>query len=196
MLDSGNKPIIPKDKDHKMLAMQTTDYADVFQETIKYTGNQVGDGTWFGFLVVSFIIGMWFMSGMPGFPNVSHKAHMAVVWTGCALVVGFGGAGTVMGIMNLVTLVAETNKLEDVQTRMEENVAKKYDAKLEVALTDIPAAEDRDKPNDYTLVFNSEDKEKRVIQRYEISFDHATSEPFISELEAPTADELEVSAKK
>jgi hypothetical protein len=176
--------------------MQTTDYADVFQETIKYAGNHIGDGTWFGFLVVSFIIGMWFMSGMPGFPDVSHKAHMAVVWIGLSLSAIFGVVGAVMGIMNLVTLVAETNKLEDVQTRMEENVAKKYDAKLEVALTDIPAAEDRDKPNDYTLVFNGEDKEKRVIQRYEIRFDRATSEPFISELDAPTADELEVSAKK
>lgn len=178
-----------------MLAMQTTDYADVFQETIKYTGSQFEDGLWLVFIGAAFIIGLWFMSGMLGFPNVSHKAHMAVVWTGCALVVGLGGTGAVMGIMNLVTLVAETNKLEDVQTRMEENVAKKYDAKLEVALTDIPVAEDRDKPNDYTLVFNGEDKEKRVIQRYEIRFDRATSEPFISELEAPTADELEIAAK-
>lgn len=179
-----------------MLAMQTTDYADVFHQTMKYTGTQFEDGLWLVFIGAAFIIGLWFMSGMPGFPNVSHKAHMAVVWTGCALVVGLGGTGTVMGIMNMVSLVSETNKLEDVRTRMEENVAKKYDALLQVALTEVPSAEDRDKPNDYTLVFNDENKEKQLIQRYEIRFDRETSEPFISELDAPTADELEEAAKK
>jgi hypothetical protein len=48
-----------------MLATQT-EYLDVFEETIRYTGAMPGGGTWLAFLFGSLMIGMWFLSGMPG----------------------------------------------------------------------------------------------------------------------------------
>lgn len=181
-----------------MPAMNTADYQNVFEETINYTtGTLYGDATWFAFIGVAILIGMWFLSGMPGWGllKVSTKAHNIFVWSGLSVASGLAVIGAIMGIVTTVEGVNEVNKLRDVQTSMEENVAKKYDATLAVSLGDIPLAEDRDKPNGYTLVFNDEDQEKRVIQRYEIRFDRETSEPFISELQAPTANQLEAAAK-
>lgn len=182
-----------------MLAMNTTEYVDVFQETIKYTGAMPGGGTWLALIFGALTIGMWFLSGMPGWgpvsDRISNKAHNIFCICGVTVVAVLAVIGAVMGIMNTVEASNEMNKLRSVQSSMEENVAKKYDVTLQVSLGEIPAAGERDKPNDYTLVFNDEDKEKRVIQRYEIRFDRATSEPFLSEVEAPTANELEVAAK-
>lgn len=179
--------------------MNVTDYQDVFEETVKYTGAMPGGGTWLVFIFGSLMIGMWFLSGMPGWgpvaDRISNKVHNIFCICGVTVVAVLGVIGAVMGIMNIVEASNEMNKLREVQTSMEENVAKKYDATLAVSLGDIPPAEDRDKPNDYTLVFNDEDKDKRVIQRYEIRFDRETSEPFISELQAPTANQLEAAAK-
>lgn len=128
--------------------------------------------------------------------KVSTKAHNIFVWFSMSVASVLAVIGAIMGIVTTVGGFNEVDKLQEVQTRMEENVAKKYDTTLEVSLGEIPLAEDRDEPNDYTLVFNDENKEKQLIQRYEIRFDRETSEPFISELNTPTAAELEAEAKK
>lgn len=177
-----------------MLPLSATDYADVFIETNYESLNPlVGQAT--AFILVAIVIGMWLMVGMPGSHSLPSKIRNRSATVSIVVMVGLSIIGVVSGVMGVAHTVGESSKAEQVVKNMEDNIAKKYDANLVVSAHDIPDSANRDKPNEYTLTFVSEDG-KSLQQRYNITFDRATSEPFISELKVPTADELNESAKK
>jgi hypothetical protein len=175
-----------------MLAMNSN-YSDVFEETIKYSSGAIQSSLSLPLILIlsSLFIGFWLLSGMAGFPNLPVKVHNVVAYIVVGFVVSLALGGTVLGFANVIGATSDVNKLNEVKSHMEENVAKKYNATLKLSLDEIPLAQDRDKPHDYTLVLNADDKDKRSEQRYAIRFDRETNEPFISDTTAPKAAELE-----
>jgi hypothetical protein len=178
-----------------MLAMQN-DYLDVFMPTGDYKEATAMWGAIFGISVaVWFATYGWLFSGMPGFPDISHKAHERFVagvgvFIAILTVVMFG-SGITSGFLS----IKESIKTEKIRDNMEQNVEKKYNANLGSS-RELPKSEDRDKPHSVSLTFKGEDGKSVGTQTYQIRFDLTTNEPFISDADAPRADELEKAAKK